>query len=321
MVTEKRIPLLVIGGPTASGKTALALQLASRFPCEIISADSRQVYRYMDIGTAKATSEERQMVPHHLLDVVDPDEEFSAADFVLQGRRLVEEIWSRQRYPLLVGGTGLYIKALTEGLLDAPSGDPRLRLQLAEEEERGGAGTLFQRLQQVDPDLAATIHPRNLVRVIRGLEVYEQSGRRLSELQKEHAFQERPYQLLKIGVTRPLEELYHSIDQRTELMFNQGLVDETSRLLDQGFSPELKTMQTIGYRESVFFLHGKMTFEEAVEQVKRDTRRYAKRQFTWFRKDSSIIWVDSSREFAKLTTLIEPFWHDLKRSGHGKNPI
>jgi len=318
---ESKIPLLVIGGPTASGKTALALKIAERFPCEIMSADSRQVYRYMDIGTAKATKEERQTVPHHMIDVVNPDEEFSAADFVEQGRGLIEEIWNRGRYPLLVGGTGLYIKALTEGLLDAPSGDPQLRSRLEEEEERGGQGTLYSRLQEVDPELAATIHPRNLVRVIRGLEVFHQSGCRLSDLQREHAFQERPYRLLKIGATRPLDELFRAIEQRTDSMFAQGLIEETRWLLEQGFSSKLKTMQTIGYRESVSFLQGELALDDAVELVKRDTRRYAKRQFTWFRKDSSIIWVDSLREFAKLSSLIEPFWHDLKRSGHGKNPI
>lgn len=311
---------VVVCGPTACGKTALALKLADTLPVEVISADSRQVYRGMDIGTAKPTADELRRVAHHLIDVVDPDEQFSAADFAEAGRAAVIDILHRGRIPLIVGGTGLYIRALTEGLVDAPGGDEELRRQLWQMEREQGEGTLHRLLQQQDPVSASRIHPRNLVRIIRALEVFAMTGRPLSELHSEHAFADAPFATLKVGLFTEREELFRRIDRRTEMMHEAGLFQEASALLGQGYSPQLKALQTIGYRESVQYLAGQLSQNEAVALIQRETRRYAKRQLTWFGKDDSIIWVDSCRESARIHELIERFYA-AQRSGYGQDPI
>lgn len=309
------LPLLVICGPTASGKTALALELCRRFELEVISADSRQVYRGLDIGTAKATAEERRQVPHHLIDVVAPDEDFSVADFLRLATAAVGQIHRRHRLPALVGGTGLYIRALTEGLCAAPGGDARVREELlALERETGGA--LYQRLSQVDPVMAERLQPADLLRIVRALEVFYLSGQRLSEFQRVHRFNERPFATLKIALAPERALLYQRIDQRVEQMFRDGLLDEVRFLLEQGYGPELKAMQTIGYREAILHLQGRLSLDEAVALIQRQSRRYAKRQLTWFRRDKSIIWVDSFVESGKIHKLIEHFMHHI-RSGHG----
>lgn len=305
---DVRHPLVVICGPTAAGKTALALRLADRFPVEIISADSRQVYRGMDIGTAKATEHERACVPHHLLDVADPDQEFTAADFARLGRQVVTAIRARGRLPLLVGGTGLYLRALTEGLLPAPEADSDLRRELLADEAMQREGSLHRRLQDIDPALAARLNPRDLVRIVRGIEVFTMTGRRLSELQQEHAFADSPFTTLKLGVTLPREDLYRCIDQRVEKMLAAGLLAEVEGLLARGYPPALKSLRTIGYRECILHLQGQLSLAEATARIQQETRRYAKRQLTWFRRDSSIIWVDSCRESARIHALIEHFY-------------
>ena len=316
----KTLPLLIICGPTASGKTALAIELSRHFDLEVVSADSRQVYRGLDIGTAKATAEERRQVPHHLVDVVNPDEEFSVADFIRQASAAVERIHGRGKLPVVVGGTGLYIKGLTEGLLAAPSGDQGVRERLLELESEQGEGTLYRRLSEVDPTLAERLPPGDLLRIVRALEVFAISGRRLSEFQQEHAFDERPYETMKIALAPAREILYPRINRRVEQMFAEGLLDEVRHLLDRGFSPELKSMRTIGYRESIRHLQGRLTRDEAVALIQRDTRRYAKRQLTWFRRDKSIIWVDSFAESAKIQKFIEHFMQRT-RSGYGQDPF
>jgi len=304
---DERVPLVIVCGPTASGKTSLAVGLAEAFAAEIISADSRQVYRRMDIGTAKATAEERLRVPHHLIDVVDPDQNFTAADFVRLARNAIFEIDKRDRLPLVVGGTGLYIRALTEGLLPAPGSDKKLRERLLAQESREGEGTLHRRLQGVDPDMAERLHPRDRIRIVRALEVFTLAGRRLSELQQEHAFADRPYRVLSLGLAPRREDLYRAIDIRVEAMMNAGLLDEVRSLLERGYGPHLKTMRTIGYRECLRHLEGELSLDEAVSHIQQASRRYAKRQLTWFRKDKSIIWVDSLRESDKIQALIDNF--------------
>lgn len=313
-------PLLVICGPTASGKTALAVELSRHFPIEVVSADSRQVYRGLDIGTAKATAAERRQVPHHLLDVVAPEEEFSVADFASLAHAAIAAIRGRGRLPVLLGGTGLYLRAVTEGLVDAPTGDPILRAELLELEEREGTGTLFRLLEEVDPPLAQRIPPGDLTRTVRALEVYRLSGRRLSDYQQEHAFAERPYATLKLGLAPPREELYRRIDQRVEWMLEQGLLAEVRGLLERGYDPECKALRTIGYRELIHHMRGEIPLAEAVALIKRNSRHYAKRQLTWFRGDEAIIWVDSCGESAKLQKLIELFLLRT-RSGYGQDPF
>lgn len=318
--TRVASPLLVICGPTASGKTALAVELARHFPIEVISADSRQVYRGLDIGTAKATAAERRQVPHHLLDVVAPDEEFSVADFASLAHSAIATINESGHLPVLLGGTGLYLRAVTEGLVDAPTGDPALRAELLEQEEREGPGTLFRLLQEVDPPLAQRIPPGDLTRTVRALEVYRLSGRRLSDFQREHAFAERPYATLKLGLAPPREELYRRIDQRVEWMLEQGLPAEVRGLLERGYGPECKALRTIGYQEMIRHLRGEIPLAEATALIQRNSRHYAKRQLTWFRRDDAIIWVDSCSESAKLPKLIELFLLRI-RSGYGQDPF
>jgi tRNA dimethylallyltransferase len=300
--------LVVICGPTAAGKTALALELGKRFDVEVISADSRQIYRDMDIGTAKPTPDELSRLQHHLVDVVDPAEQFTVADFVEQGRRLTLDILQRRRLPLVVGGTGLYIRALTDGLVAAPAGNEALRQQLYQFEQEQGEGALYRLLQERDPAMAARIHPRNQVRIVRALEVMELAGQRLSTLQDAHAFADRPFSTLKIGLLPDRNELIRRIDRRAELMLEAGLIEETRHLLAKGYPPRLKSLQTIGYRECIQYLQGEISLEETLSLIQRATRHYAKRQLTWFRKDNSIIWVDSCQESVRILALIDQFY-------------
>lgn len=303
-------PVLVICGPTASGKTALALRLAERFPLEAVSADSRQIYRWMDIGTAKADAAERAALPHHLLDVVDPDETFTAADFVRHADAAIARIRGRGRLPVLVGGTGLYIRNLVAGLVAAPGGDEEIRRNLLAAAVGQPVDYLHRRLAEVDPELAQRLNPADQVRIVRGLEVYQQGGVPLSELQRRHAFAEQRYRSLTLAIFPPRDELYRRIDRRCETMLAAGLVDETRALLDRGYSAELNALNTIGYREVVRYLHGEWTLDEALAAMQRETRRYAKRQMTWFKADSSIIVVDSLSDFDRITKSIARFYAD-----------
>jgi tRNA dimethylallyltransferase len=282
--------IVVILGPTASGKSALAVELAERFNGEIVSADSMQVYRFMDIGTAKPTPEERAVVLHHLLDVADPDEDFSAARFRAAAAAAIHNIRRRGRNVFVAGGTGLYIKALLGGLFDGPGANKRLREELLLEAKLQGPDSLHRKLREVDPEAAKKIHPNNLRRVIRALEVYLVQAKPISQLQKEHAFKERPYDALKIGISKDRPELYADIDSRVEAMISDGLLDETKRLLAMGYREDLKPMCALGYKEMVAVAKGSCTLEAGVELLKRNTRNYAKRQMTWFKKDTEIRW-------------------------------
>lgn len=282
--------IVVILGPTASGKSALAVELALKFNGEVINADSMQVYRYMDIGTAKPSVGERQRVPHHLIDIVDPDEDYTAADFKRDAEEKIAEITSKGKNVFIAGGTGLYIRALTQGLFEGPGADKRLRDELKSEAQAHGKEALYERLKRVDPASAAAIHPNNLVRVIRAIEVYELSKRPISELQKEHGFQASRYDVLKVGLMKEREALYRDIDARVDAMMEAGLLDETKRLMDAGYSIDLKPMCGLGYKEMSGFLMGETALDEAVALIKRNTRRYAKRQMTWFRKEGGVKW-------------------------------
>ena len=285
-----KIKLVVILGATASGKSKLALDLAELFSGEIISADSMQVYKHMDIGTAKPSRAERAAIPHHLIDVVEPDEEFTAASFRQEASRRMEEIRARGRNPFVAGGTGLYIRALTKGIFEGPEGDKTVRDDLLREAQLYGRASLYEKLKEADPVSAERIHPNNLRRVVRALEVYYLARRPISDFHREHAFAERPYDTLFIGLEKERARLYEDIDQRVDEMMERGLVDETRGLLEMGYSPDLKPMGALGYKEVVAFLKGETTLEEATRLIKRNTRHYAKRQITWFRKDPEIRW-------------------------------
>lgn len=305
-MSEKKKPLLVICGPTGSGKTGWALKLAEHFPIEIVSADSRQVYRQMDIGTAKATAAEQASVPHHMIDLIDPDQEFSVAQFVDLARSLIKEIAARGNTPCLVGGTGLYIRALLGGLANLPSSDQRLRDRLHKKEQAEGEGALHAELLRIDPTAAERIHPHNIIRLVRALEVYHLSGRTLTELQAEHRFADQPYRVLKLAPALERAELYRRIDQRAQQMLDDGLIAEVQGLV-QRYSVDLKALQTLGYREVIRYLDIPDSTDQMLEEIRTSTRQYAKRQLTWFRKEAEIIWVDSSTESGKVLQSIEEF--------------
>ena len=302
--------IVVICGPTAGGKSTVALALAAEFGAEVINADSMQVYTYMDIGTAKPSLEARKLVRHHLIDILYPDEEFSAALFREAAQQAIAVVEARGRKAMVVGGTGLYIKALTSGLIRGGEVDPAIRARLRAEAQGTGREGLYRRLQEVDPITAARLHPHDTYRIIRALEVYERTGHPISALRQRHQFQEGPYQVLKIGLLMEREELYQRIDERVEAMMRQGLQEEVQQLLDRGYSPGLKTMQSLGYKQMTAYLQGEYDLAEAVRRIKRDTRRYAKRQLTWFKADPQIHWVASQGDRGAVKRMIEVFWRN-----------
>jgi tRNA dimethylallyltransferase len=275
---EKRI--LVLSGPTASGKSAAAVALARLIPLEIVNADSMQVYRGMDIGTAKPTPAERTEIPHHLIDVADPDEEYSAGRFVAGAGEAIRGIRERRRFPLVSGGTGMYIRALLRGLDPLPS-DPSVRARLSRRWEEEGGAVLHGELARIDPGGAARIHPSDRGRLVRALEVAELLGEPASARKTSWSGGERRFRVLFLVLAVDRAELYRRIDLRVDQMFRAGLVEEVERLLAKGYGPELRCMKALGYRHVVSHLRDGIPLEQAVSQMKRDTRRYAKRQITW----------------------------------------
>ncbi len=283
--------IVLIVGPTGVGKTEVALALAQRLDAEIVSADSMQVYRYMDIGTAKPTRAQREQCPHHLIDVVDPDGEFNAALFREAALKTIRDVYARGRNVLVAGGTGLYVKALTRGLFAGPARDAALRAELARAVSEHGVGPLFEPLRRVDPEAAARIHPRDRTRIVRALEVFHGTGKPLSRWQREHGFGDRPFEVLGIGLERPRPELYERLDGRCERMMAEGLLDEVAGLLDRGYAPGLRSMQGVGYRQAVECLMGGLSLPEALSSMQQATRRLAKRQLTWFRAQPDLQWL------------------------------
>ncbi len=282
--------LVVIAGPTAVGKSRVAIEIATSLGGEIVNADSMQVYRHMDIGTAKPEKEDLKRVPHHMIDIVDPDEDFNAGTYTEMARWVIDRIHERGRVPVVVGGTGLYIRTLTRGIFHGPGKNEAIRRHLEEMMERDGLPTLYDLLREVDPEGASRIHPRDRLRIVRALEVYHLTGVPISRWQRTHGFREEPYETLKIGLYMERELLYKRIEERVDEMMEKGLLEEVRTLLKMGYGPELKPMQGLGYREMCSFLRGEMELDEAVRLIKRNTRRYAKRQFTWFRKEEGMEW-------------------------------
>jgi tRNA dimethylallyltransferase len=284
-----KLPLILIVGPTAVGKTELAIQLAERLNGEIVSADSRLFYRGMDIGTAKPTREEQMRVPHHLVDIADPDEILSLAVFQQKARDVIADIHIRKKIPFLVGGTGQYIRAVTEGW-NPPEVEPdvRLRNELERLKDKNDIYWLYERLKYLDPLAAERIDPRNYRRTIRALEVIMTTGRRFSE---QRGQSESPYHLITIGLTRPRPELYERVDQRIDAMFANGFLEEVKTLLAKGYSPSLPTMSAIGYRECIRVVKGELSEEQARAEIRRATRIFVRRQANWFKEsDPNIKW-------------------------------
>ncbi|MGE5893232.1 MAG: tRNA (adenosine(37)-N6)-dimethylallyltransferase MiaA [bacterium] len=280
--------VLVVIGPTGVGKTDAAIRLALHLDTEIISADSMQVYRFMDIGTAKPSPEQLRMVKHHMVNIVDPSTPFSAGKYREAVIPIIERLHQRKRIPVIVGGTGLYIKAVTKGLFAAPDADPSLRKELlALEDEK--KGVLYERLKELDPDAAERITPNDVRRIVRALEVQTKAQRTISELQRKLTIP-LAGEFIKIGLTRERRELYGRIEDRVDRMFTAGLVQEVQRVME--LHPCYTAMQAIGYKEVSRYLLGEQSLEETRALVKRESRRYAKRQYTWFRKEEGIHWVD-----------------------------
>lgn len=287
--------LLVITGPTSVGKSALAVGVAKTIGGEIISADSVQVYRGLDIGAAKPTRAEKETVPHHLIDLVDPNRSFSVAQYQRHATKVIAALHKEDKLPVLVGGTGLYLRAVVKGYaFGEDAEDELLRLRLRQEVKELGAEALHSRLSAIDPQTAAKLHPNDLRRVIRALEFYEKSRQTISE-QLAATPQENVYDTLLFCLTMPRELLYQRIEMRVEEMLAAGLVDEVRSLLAAGTSPDAKSMQSLGYKQIAAYLSGKLSLAAAVTEIKRDTRRFAKRQLTWFRREREMIWLDLTK--------------------------
>ena len=285
-------PILIIAGPTAVGKTDASILLAQELDAEIVSADSMQVYRGMDIGTAKPSPEQRSLVYHHLIDVVDPIQPYSVGDYLRDARAAIDGILSGGGTPIVVGGTGMYIRALMRGLFHGPPADTELRARLLQREAAEGEGALYAELSLVDPAAAVKIHPHDLRRTVRALEVYVLKKVPISELQQDHAFGERPYRFRLLFLTRERPELYRRIEERVDWMVAEGLEEEVGRLKERGCDNRLTSMQGLGDMHFLDVLDGNASHTEAVALLKRDTKRYAKRQFTWFRREPDAVWVD-----------------------------
>ncbi|MBT2654461.1 tRNA (adenosine(37)-N6)-dimethylallyltransferase MiaA [Bacillus sp. ISL-18] len=300
--------LIVIIGPTAVGKTNLSIEMAKRYDGEIISGDSMQIYRGMDIGTAKITEEEMQGIPHHLIDIKEPEENFSVAEFQLLVRAKINEIAKRGKLPIIVGGTGLYIQSVIYDyqFSDVP-GDEAFRLKLEERAKQIGNEALYKELQAIDPDSAAQIHPNNVRRVIRALEIFHLTGKTMKDFQKKQQ-PDLMYETALVGLSMEREKLYERINRRVDIMVEQGLLDEVKSLYNQGLR-NCQSIQAIGYKEIYDYLDGSVTWEEAVEQLKQNSRRYAKRQLTWFRNKMDVQWFDMTyvNNFAKKIAEISQY--------------
>ena len=289
---DERPKLVIITGPTAAGKSSLAVDLAIKFGGEIINADSMQVYRGMDVGTAKPSIEERRGIIHHMIDVVDPDEDFNASVYRTLAGFIIKEITERKKICFVVGGTGLYIKTLLGGLFKCPSVDGGIREELIRECEEIGLAHLHKRLKRLDPESAKKIHPNDKTRIIRALEIIKVANKPLSAMILQHGFKDRAFRAIKICLQIDREQLYNRINERVLSMIESGLVEETMSLLSKGYSPELRSMKSIGYRHVIGHLEGICSLERTILQIQRDTRRYSKRQLTWFRADPEMVWAE-----------------------------
>ncbi|MGA7161950.1 MAG: tRNA (adenosine(37)-N6)-dimethylallyltransferase MiaA [Bacteroidota bacterium] len=296
MELNRSLPtILVIVGPTASGKSLLALEIARRIPAEIISADSRQIYQYLTIGTAKPSRDELKKVKHYFVDEILPDQHFSAGEFGSAGRKRVEEILNRNKLPLVVGGTGLYIRALVDGLFSGPGRKENIREELEARLESEGTATLLEELRRVDPEAAARMLPSNQRRIIRALEVFYATGKPISQHHGEQE-QKQFFNSICVGLQWDRKKLYERINSRVDAMLAAGFLDEVKDLLSRGYGDGYKSLQTVGYKEALAFLRKEIDYERMVELMKQNTRRFAKRQLTWFRKDKRIRWFDIEEE-------------------------
>ena len=295
--SNELIPLVILAGPTAVGKTSLALELAQMLKTDIISADSAQVYRELDIGTAKPTAHEQKKARHHLIDQVNPDQNYSAADYQKDADQVITHLWQQNKLPFMVGGTGLYIKAVTERFAFGPKGaDQELRDKFIKQCHEEGLDRLYEKLNKVDPEAASKIHPNDRKRIIRALEVYTLEGKPISEQVIETRTKISPYRLYFHGLTMDRDQLYARIERRVDLMLEEGFLEEVKNLVAKGYSLKSPGMQILGYRQLAEYLEGSITFNAAVQEIKKQTRNLAKRQLTWFRREEAIEWHEINNQ-------------------------
>ena len=310
-----KLPLLILTGPTAVGKTTLSIKLAKAVNGEIISADSMQVYRRMDIGTAKIKKEEMCGVPHHLIDICEPTEDYNVVRFATEAKRLIREICERGHIPILVGGTGFYIQAVLYDIdFTKTEEDTTYREELAAFADKYGAEALHAELAKVDPASAEAIHANNVKRVIRALEFYRQTGRKISEHNEEQRGKESAYKSAYFVLTQDRAVLYDRIEKRIDIMLSEGLLDEVKALLADGCTPEMVSMQGLGYKEIVPYLIGECTLDEAIYILKRDTRHFAKRQLTWFKREREVLWFDKGL-YESEDAILEAMLAEAKKRG------
>ncbi len=283
--------IVIVCGPTSIGKTSMGITLAQEVKGEIISADSMQIYKHMDIGTAKPVYAEQRLVPHHMIDIIEPDESFDAAIFAKIAAKTISGLLSQNKTPFIVGGTGLYIKALLHGFSVADPVDPEILCRLKKESKKHPPGFLHKKLRGFDKKSADKIHPNDTFRIVRAIAVFKKTGKPISNHHKDHMFSKKLFNAFKIGLDMDRDKLYQRINIRVDKMLESGFLDEVKKLLEMGFSRDLKPMKSLGYRHMVDYIQGYQNWEEAVRLMKRDTRRYAKRQLTWFRADPEILWV------------------------------
>lgn len=311
---EKKQPLIILTGPTAVGKTALSVELAKRIDGEIISADSMQVYRYMDIGSAKIKKSEMQGIPHHLIDVLNPEDEFHVFRFQQMAKEAMDDIRKRGHIPILVGGTGFYIQALLYDIHFSEEENPAIRQRLEQEAKIYGNQALYERLKEVDPESAQIIHPNNTKRLLRALEYYELNGSKISLHNQNERQRQSPYAFCYFVLNDEREKLYRRIDRRVDEMIDEGLLEEVLRLKDMGYHKDMVSMQGLGYKEILSYLEGTYPFEDAIELIKRDTRHFAKRQLTWFRRERDVIWIEKPAfdyDNEKILSYMESYYQSI----------
>ena len=304
-----KIPIIVIGGPTASGKTSLSIELAKLFDTEIVSCDSMQIYKYMNIGTAKPDMEERDGIVHHMLDIIKPDEPYSVADFVTDAHKVIEEINQKGKVAVAVGGTGLYINSLVNDVdFRKDDSSPELRKELEETEKEKGIDYLVEMLKSFDTVSAERIHKNNKRRIIRAIEFYKMTGVPISEHQEETKRKISRYNPCMMAIKWDMQKLYERIEKRVDIMLDMGLVDEVKALCEKGYADSMLSMQGIGYKEIIAYLKGEVSLDEAIYNIKTGTRHYAKRQMTWFNKDERINWIKYDEDILKKAKEIISSW-------------
>lgn len=304
----KSIPLIAVVGPTASGKTQLGIQLAQQFGGEIISSDSRQIYRHMDIGTAKPSFEERIAVPHYLIDFINPDQTYNAGQFQNDADKIIQKLYDQKKVPVILGGTGLYLRALIHGMIPVPEIRKEVKQSVQQLLQEQGLSACYQKLVELDPISAQQLHPNDISRVLRALEVMMSTGKSIKAFQEQHQFQEERYPVFWIGVQWDREKLYERINQRVQFMVEEGLIEETKKLQEMGYHKDhIAIDHSIGHKQAFIYLEGKMSLEEMIEDIQQKTRRYAKKQLTWYRRDKKIHWLQPKEDFNVLSQEIQVF--------------